>query len=221
MIHNQNIDGTGDRRRRAINKQQANNPFYKERKRHEQERLAKENASWEVGRISTAALRFDNAGDADLLSKEILIKVPLFHRVLSCLDPNGRECKVLMIKAPEGDQRKLKNLVRQLCAFFRLDGAAFMEAGHAQMLTPDGAAAGDLGEVDPADYKLLASRLLGDGSKVVDEGGENWTWARISGYNDAMFVYGTYNTLEDPESDRYCQMVQYRLEEREKREQAR
>lgn len=204
-----------------MNKQQANNPFYKEGRRREQERLARENARWEIGRTSTAALRFANADDAALLSKKILAKVPLFHRVMSCLDPNGRECKALMIKAPEGDQRKLKNLVRQLCAAFSLDGAAFMEAGHAQMLSPDGAAAGELGEIDPADYKLLASRLLGDGSKVIDEGGTDWTWARISGYNDAMFVYGTYKTLEDPESDRYCQMVQYHLEEREKREQAR
>ncbi len=204
-----------------MNKQQANNPFYKEGRRREQERLARENARWESGRTSTAALRFANADDAALLSKKILAKVPLFHRVMSCLDPMGRECKVVLIKAPHGDQQKLKNLVRQLCAVFKLAGTAFMEGGRAQVLSSDGAVSGDLGEIDPDDYKLLAVRLLGAGAKVLDEGGKDWTWARINGCNDAMFVYGTYKTLEAPGSDRYCQMVQYHLEEREKREQVR
>lgn len=67
------------------------------------------------------------------------------------------------------------------------------------MLSSDGTVSGDLGEIDPDDYKLLAVRLLGAGAKVLDEGGKDWTWARINGYSDAMFVYGTYKTLEKPD----------------------
>lgn len=197
-----------------MNKQQANNPFYKEGRRREQERLARENARWKSGSTSSAALRFANADDAALLSKKILIKVPLLHRVMSCLDPKGRECKVVLIKAPHGDQQKLKNLVRQLCAAFKLAGAAFMEGGRAQVLSSDGTVSGDLGEIDPDDYKLLAVRLLGAGAKVLDEGGKDWTWARINGYSDAMFVYGTYKTLEKPDPDEYFQMAKRHLEEK-------
>jgi len=65
-----------------MNKQQANNPFYKEGRRREQERLARENSRWKSGSTSSAALRFANADDAALLSKKILIKVPLL--IASC-----------------------------------------------------------------------------------------------------------------------------------------
>ena len=132
---------------------------------------------------------------------------------MSCLDPMGRECKVVLIKTPHGDQQKLKNLVRQLCTAFKLAGAAFMEGGKVQVLSSDGTVSGDLGEIDPDDYKLLAVRLLGAGAKVLDEDGKDWTWARINGYNDAMFVYGTYRTLENPGSDEYFQMAKRHLEE--------